>query len=67
MPTIGIGESEYRFQLLEKDYLLESDGRTAKVELAGEGRTDVAYDPTDVAHDPTPYRTALLKRTNGVK
>jgi hypothetical protein len=47
--------------------VLESDGRAAIAELAGEGKTDVAYVPTDVAHDPTPYRTALLKRTNGVK
>jgi hypothetical protein len=47
--------------------LLESDGRAANMELAGEGRTDVAHVPTDVTHDPTPYRTALLKRTNGVK
>jgi hypothetical protein len=45
--------------------VLESVGRAANMELAGEGRTDVAHVPTDVAHvptdvarDPTPYRTS---------
>jgi hypothetical protein len=54
--------------------VLESDRQAAKAMLAREGKTDVAHVPTDVAHlptdvvhNPTPYRTALLKRTNGVK